>query len=106
MTTTPLESPPKIGGPGAAQALGTGWTVCTVPTLPDGTRARYVMLTWDAHTYIHVRAYPSTGMNRGVALNPARQPYVFDVHGTVAIYGFRYEAGTVTDLHMTPLGNQ
>jgi hypothetical protein len=106
MTTTPLKAPPKIGGPGSVQALGTSWTICTLPTLPDGSRARYMMLSWDANTFVHVRAYPGTGMTRGIALNPARQPYVIDVHGVTAIYGFRYEAGTTADLHMTPLGNQ
>lgn len=103
----PLKGPPKIGGPGSTVSLNTTFTQVAVPTLPDGTYPRYVLLSWKDPNYVNVRYYELTEfpITEGIALNPYIQPFIFDVSGCSHFYAYRYHATTDPELHITPLGN-
>jgi hypothetical protein len=103
----PLKSPPKIGGPGSTAAINTTWTTVSIPTLPDGSYPRFVMLTIDSYQYVGLRHLgPGMGFTRGIGLQPDNWPYIFDVHGQTQVMLYRTLAATPTDVHLTPLANQ
>jgi hypothetical protein len=104
----PLKAPPKIAGDSETTAVNTSWTAVGIPTRLDGEKPRYVMVTWDGDVWIHTRSRSvdiGPG-DRGIALNPRQQPYVFDLMGEpLGLYFFRYTT-PATDVHLTPLENQ
>jgi hypothetical protein len=107
MLSWPLKSPPQIAADSLTTAVGTSWTATTIPNRADGNPARFILITWDADVWLHVRSrsWDIGDGDRGVALNPRNQPYVFDVAGEpTGLYFFRYTTPT-TDVHLTPLEN-
>lgn len=101
----PLKAPLQIAADSITVVVGTSWTSVDIPPAANGNPPRYVLISWDEETQIHVRG-KSGSHSRGKALNPHTQPVVLDVSGeTGGLYFFRHQASVTTNVHVTPLEN-
>lgn len=110
MISWPLKSPPQIAADSLTIAISTAWTPAVIPDRADGSGAKFIMVTWDADVWLHLASQAAIGVEgtRDFALNPRKQPYVFDVGGQPeGLYFFRYPhpGSPTTNVHLTPLEN-
>ena len=105
LCSAPLKAPLQIAADSLSLAVGTTWTPIGLPPMANGDPPGYVALTWDGDVWLNVRSRSLPSGDRGHALNPRQQPYVFDVRGeALGLFFFRYTT-PATDVHITPLEN-
>lgn len=80
-----MKSPPKIISASASRALVAtvaGTVSQAIPTLPDGSRARYLMISTNIQVLIAIGGSTvDAGVVGGVLIRPEGPPMIFDVSG-------------------------